>query len=107
MIPTISSLCKWLCFGKVKSTYGCYVGFFFALPIALFFAITAGLILGGGWTESLLLNVFKLTNYKIIVPFFILGSIIGFLLVCILFLGIGANIGNFIGDIISKIFSKK
>ena len=106
-IPTINNFCNWLCFGKVKNIYACHIGFFLALPIALFFAITVGLIFGGGWTEKILVNLLGLSNYQIIIPLIIIGSIIGFLIICILFLGIGANIGNFIGEVVSKVINRK
>ncbi|MBI3755910.1 MAG: hypothetical protein HY265_07105 [Deltaproteobacteria bacterium] len=107
-LPTINRFCRWLCFGKVKNIYGCYIGFFIALPFALSFGIVFGLDWGGGFVIYLLHILFDLNSEKTLIIklmiFFMiaLGAMTSIVIGCLPFLAIGANIGNLIGYLISK-----
>ena len=107
-LPTINRFCRWLCFGKVKNIYGCYIGFFIALPFALSFGIVFGLDWGGGFVIYVLHILFDLDSEKtpivkwMIFFMIILGAMTSVALVCLPFLAIGTNIGNLIGYLISK-----
>lgn len=100
----IKEICSWLCFFQVKSFIGCIVGMVLVSPIGFFFALVVGAMLGGGWSAELgeFLTIGKHEGWieGIVV---IIGATIGFGIVFLLLLIIGANIGNFLGYGITKL----
>ncbi len=106
MVSIFKSILNLLCLFNLKSLIGSIIGMLIISPIAFFFGLTIGAILGGGWTASLIELLFGLKGGKIAGVMVILGSVIGFLIVFIIFLFTGANVGNFTGYILSKIFKR-
>ncbi|MHA2428969.1 MAG: hypothetical protein ACXADB_13180 [Candidatus Hermodarchaeia archaeon] len=75
-------------------------------PIGFFFGLTVGAVLGGGWSASLIefLMGQKAGKTEAVVAMF--GTVIGFFLIFVFFLLIGANTGNLLGYGITKLLRK-
>jgi hypothetical protein len=103
MIELLRMNCNYLCFLKLKSLMGSIIGIFFFLPVGFFGGLTVGAILGGGWLSSIVSIIYGKKGGAMVNIAGCIGATFGFLIIFILFVIIGANLGNLTGYGVSKV----